>query len=52
MHELGDFSIVAQLIFRLMTTEHHNKQFVTQGLLLTLIQRTAILPKKVLASEI
>ena len=38
--ELGDFSIVVQLIHRptgtdqVPGTEHHNKQFVTQGFLL------------------
>ena len=32
--DIGHFSIVLQLIRRLTTTEHHNKQFVNQGLLL------------------
>ena len=37
--ELGDFTIVVQLILRPTTTKHHNKQFVTQGFLLPLVLR-------------
>ena len=36
--ELGYFSIVVQLIRKPTTTEHHNKQFLSQGLLLPQVQ--------------